>query len=101
MRSRYRAVVPRFDMPRILARWLISSCVRVQSVDSCSGFRCGCPDSGCARGLRRRRRFALNQSSLLAVIIKYFGVAAPVHGSFELAQHFIFGKMLIENVMKE
>ena len=59
------------------------------------------PASGGGRRLGRRRGFSLNQSAPLAVVVKNLGVAAPVHRSIELPLHFIFGKMLVEDVVKK
>src|SRR5271168_5629216 len=46
-------------------------------------------------------RFGLHQPPTFPVVIKNFRVAPPVHGSVKLALHFLFGKMVIENVMKK
>src|SRR5215467_13613051 len=55
---------------------------------------------------RRRWRlrlddFGLNQASVLAVVVENFGVASPVHGGLELALHFVFGKVFVENVVEK
>ena len=43
----------------------------------------------------------MRQSAVLAIVIENFGVAAPVHRGFELALDFVFGEMLVENVVEE
>src|ERR1700746_1805046 len=70
-----------------------------------SGFRSGSfvrnLGIGRGRGFLQRWRFSLNQSSLLAVVVKDLGVPAPVHRRLALALYFIFGKVLVENVVKK
>src|SRR5580700_4076699 len=42
-----------------------------------------------------------NQAVRFAIEVEDFSVAAPVHGSFELALHFILAEVFVENVVKE
>src|ERR1035438_623906 len=42
-----------------------------------------------------------SQSMRLTIEIENLSVAAPIHGRFKLALHFIFAEMFVENVVKE
>src|SRR3984957_19420009 len=47
------------------------------------------------------RRFGLKQPAFLAIVVENLGVAAPVDRGLELALHFVFGKVLVENIVKK
>src|SRR5208282_5132750 len=76
------------ENPRRLADFFMCSFLDLRSR---LGFR---SRSGVVIFNRRRvcrgRSFGLNQPALLAVIVKDFGVATPVHRGLKLALHFVF-----------
>ena len=54
------------------------------------------------RSSARLRRFLGNKETLaLRIVIEQFGVAPPIDGGLELPDGFLFGEMLVQNVVKE
>ena len=45
--------------------------------------------------------FSLRQPASLAVIVENLRIAAPVYSCIQLAQYFVFGKMLVEDIVKK
>src|ERR1700756_1852685 len=64
-----------------------------------SGFRCGTwAVTGCNR---RGRRLSLRQASAGPVVIEDFSIASPILGGLKLALHFVFGEMLVEDIVEK
>src|SRR5246127_737004 len=64
-----------------------------------SGFRCG--TWAVTGGNRRGRRLSLRQASAGPVVIEDFSIASPILGGLKLALYFVFGEMLIEDIVEK
>src|ERR1700674_5904428 len=52
-------------------------------------------------GWFRLRHLGLHQAAGTAVVVKNLRVAAPVHSRIELPLHFLFGEVLVQNVVEK